>query len=277
MKFLVENYASEYSTQALYLAKGLNEQEEHTCVLWNNSCSLYDIMDKEKPDYFVTNAFRLSKDFLYYVNNSDFIPRDIKILLNVDDVSQDIIYSIESSFNENNIKCPFFFSFNPNVKTKNVRFLNLNNAYDAYLSQKSNIKYKINKGVVVNSKEEIVNYEGSYHILSQNKEMNGIADIVFPEYQLCSLYHNYDEIIVNIDNRIPQVFFDAIMYGNKVYYKSSNTNIKNDIQKILRTNDVLDYEDDNKITDFTEIKKTVSERHSSYNRIKTLLSQLPKD
>ena len=41
MKFLVENYASEYNTQALYLAKGLNEKEEHTCVLWNNSCSLY--------------------------------------------------------------------------------------------------------------------------------------------------------------------------------------------------------------------------------------------
>jgi hypothetical protein len=277
MKFLVENYASEYNTQALYLAKGLNEKEEHTCVLWNNSCSLYDIMDKEKPNYFITNAFRLSKDFLEYVNNSDFMPKDIKILLNVDDISQDIINSIESSLKKNNIKCPFFFSSDPNVKTKNVRFVNLNHAYDVYLSQKSNIQYKINKGIIVNSKEQIANYEGSYHILSQSKEMNDIADIVFPESQLCSLYHNYDEIIVNLDKRIPQVFFDAIIYGNKVYYKSSNADIKNDIQKMLRTDAILDYDDDSKITDFTEIKKIVLERHSSNNRIKTLLSQLPKD
>jgi hypothetical protein len=275
MKFLVQNYSSEYSTQALYLARGLNEQDGHSGALWNNSCSLYDIMDKENPDYYITSAFMLSTDFIHYAQNH--LMFEMKLLLNVDNVSQDIINNIENSLEKNRINCPFFFSYDQNVKTKKVRFVNINNAYDAYLSQQSNMKYKIDKGIIINAKEEVEKYEGSYHILSQNKDMNEIADIVFPESQLCSLYHNYEEIIVNISDVIPQAFFDAIMYGNKVYYKSTNKDIKNDIQKILRTDAILDYEDERKTTDFAEIKKTVEERHSSSNRIKTLLSQLPKD
>lgn len=275
MKFLVQNYSSEDNTQALYLARGLSEQEGYSGVLWNNSCSLYDIMDKEKPDYYITSAFMLSTDFIHYAKNHLIF--EMKLLLNVDGVSQDIINNIEISLENNKIKCPFFFSHNKNVKTKNVRFININNAYDAYLSHKSNIKYKIDKAIIASSKNHIQEYEGSYHVLSQNKDMVEVADIVFPESQLCSLYHNYKEIIVNIDDVIPQVFFDALMYGDKVYYKSPNKEIKNDIKKILRTDSILDYEDPNKTNDFSDIKKTVAERHSSRNRVKTLLSQLPKD
>lgn len=277
MKFLVQNYSSEYSTQALYLSRCLNEQEEYSSVLWNNSCSLYDIMDKEKPDYFITSAFMLSKDFVYYVNSSNFVPRDIKLLLNIDGVSQDVVNSLENSLVSNNIKCPFFFSNNHNIKTNKIRLVNINNAYDVYLSQKSTIQYNIGKAIIINSKEQATKYDGSYHILAINNDLSEVADIVLPESRLCALYHNYDEIIVHIEDIVPQAFFNAIMYGNKVYYKSSNKEVKTSIEKLLRTDASLDYDDANRQTDFSEIKKTVKERHSSYNRVKTLLSQLPKD
>jgi hypothetical protein len=274
MKFLVQNYASEHSTQAMYLARGLNT-DGHTAVLWNNNCSLYDIMDKEKPNCYITTASMLSKDFLHYAENH--LMFDMKLILNVDGISQDIINSLETSLINNNIKCLFFFSTNPNIKTKKIRFVNLNNSYDSYLSQKSQIQYSISKGVIVNSREEIEVYSGSYHILSNSKDLNGIADIVLPESQMCSLYHNYDEIVVNINDVIPQVFFDALMYGNKVYYRSKNEDVKKSIEKLLRTDENLDYADENRTNDFEKIKKTVLERHSSHNRIKTLLSQLPKE
>lgn len=273
MKFLVQNYASESNTQAMYLARGLNT-DDHTAVLWNNDCSLYDIMDRERPDCYVTSASMLSKDFLHYAKS--YLMFDMKLLLNVDGVSQDIINSLERSLLQNNIKCLFFFASNPKIHTNKIRFVNLNNAYDVYLSTKSKLGYKINKAFIVNSQDEIEKSDGSYHILSHKRDMIDIADIVFPEFQLCSLYGNYDEIIVNIDSVIPQVFFDALMYGNKVYYRSKNEDVKKSVEKLLRTDESLDYDDQNKMTDFTKIKKTIVERHSSLNRVKTLLSQLPK-
>lgn len=274
MKFLVQNYASEQNTQAMYLARGLNI-DEHQSTLWNNSCSLYDIMDKEKPDYFITSISMLSKDFVHYVENHPSV--NMKLLLNIDNVSQEIVNSTETILSNKNVKCGFFFCNDLNIKTKKVRLVNINNAYDAYLEGNSHIKYTIGKAIIINKKEDIEKYEGSYHVLSNKRELANIADIVFPETQLFSLFHNYDEIIVHIEDIIPQVFFDAIMHGNKVYYKSSNKDVKNHIQKVLKTDAILDYEDENKLTDFTEIKKTVSEKHSSHNRVRTLLSQLPKD
>ena len=91
MKFLIENYANYLDTQALYLNKSLSESENVQTMLWDSaSCSVYDIMDRYQPEYYITSASRLSKDFAHYVSNN----RNIKLLLNVDNLTQDTINSL---------------------------------------------------------------------------------------------------------------------------------------------------------------------------------------
>lgn len=275
MKFLVENYATNNSTQALYLAKTINASPEHQASLWNGSASIYDIMDKEKPDYYITSAHKLSRDFVHYTKNV----RSIGLILSVDGLDQSSISSLEESMYESGIDCAFFFSSDPNIKTKKYRFVQMLNAYDDNLVRNNDgIKYKIDKAVFVNDKEDVKEYEGTYHFISNDTKISDVADITLPENMLFILFKNYDTVIFkNIKNSIPQSFFDAIMQSNKVYYENIDDNTKEMLNKVLQTTGSLDYNDPNKIQDFSEIKKHILNKHTPSNRAKKILSQLPKE
>jgi hypothetical protein len=275
MKFLIENYANHFDTQSLYFHKALSEMNQYESVMWDNSfCSIYDILDREQPDYYITNAYRLTKDFAHYVSNN----KKIQLILNVDYMSEDLISGLEKSVIDSGIDCCFFFS-SKKMQTKSVRFVHMNNAFDNNLqNDKNKITYKIPKAIVVNSEEEITQRDGVYHTISNNEKLREKVDIVLPENMMFSLYKNYDEVIfAKIENFITQSFFDALHQCNKVYYEYAASEVEESIRKIFKLEgNVLDYNNESRLDNFESIKSIVEEKHRPINRIKTILSQIPR-
>lgn len=277
MKFLIENYASAEDTQCLYFAHDINMHEEHSAKVWNSTSSIYDVLDTIRPDYFISHIFKLSKDVVHYMKHAE---SKMKLLVSVESASDAIIESAEKAILNQGINCAFFFG-SRNVKTKKIRFVRINHAYDSNLqTQNTQVDYSIDEAIFIDSKDDVVllNKEISYHYISNNKELDGVADIVLPENSMYHLYKNYDRIIFrNIKDVVPQSFFDAIMCGNKVYYESNDDNVHESMKKLFKQEKSLNYNDNDKLEDFTNLKSYVKEKHSNQNRTKTLLSQLPKD
>lgn len=281
MNFVIENYITNQNTQPVYLGKSINKTEGNRAFLWSpNVVSLYDIMDQTNPDFFITHIYKISKELVHYINNNE---TKTKILLCVDGAPEDSIVAMENLLLDKNIKCAFFFGSSKEVKTRKTRYVTLLNCYDAEIQKTNSIlDYKIRKAYIVNKVEDIVitTSKDTYHYLSTEESLKEHVDIMLPEVTLSLLYKNYDEIIFkNIKDTIPQAFFDAICMGNKVYYHNNETNpdIDEKIENILKPEKSLKYEDPDKMTDFTNLKKYVEEKHTCYNRTKTLLSQLPKE
>ena len=93
------------------------------------------------------------------------------------------------------------------------------------------------------------------------------------------MYKNYDEVIFEkIENFITQSFFDALHQCNKVYYEYAASEVEESIRKIFKLEgNVLDYNNESRLDNFESIKSIVEEKHKPINRVKTILSQLPKE
>jgi hypothetical protein len=118
-------------------------------------------------------------------------------------------------------------------------------------------------------------------VISINKQIKDDVDFCLPITMLSSIYSKYEEIIfTDITRSIPQYFFDAIYRGEKVYYDildDEKSKMADEIiGSVLKIGNGLNYNNPDKITDFSSLKKHVEEKHSSLNRTKTLLSQLPQ-
>lgn len=276
MKFLIENYASVLDTQALYLHKAIAETTGNESVLWDsNTSSIYDVMDKERPDYYITSATRLSRDFAEYVKNE----KNIKLLLNVDYLTQETITGLEKSVLDSGIDCCFFFSSNPKASTRKIRFVHLNHAYDPNLKKVSKpIDYDIETAIFVMNENSIKEHTGTYHFISTNEKIKDKTDIVLPEHMLFCLYCNYSQVIFNdIESYIPQSFFDAAVESGAVYYYNVSDSCKESIKRLFKTDKTLDYNEEDRMKDFSKMKLYIKEKHMPENRVKTLLSQLPKE
>jgi len=275
MKFMIENYVSNEDTQAMYFYKGLNSGE-HEATLWDaRSVTLYDAMDSFNPDFFITHAYKISKELVHYLNNT---ASKTKVLLSINNVPKNTVTAMEETLIQQNVPCSFFFGSYENVKLKKIRYVNINNCADQNIVNGDKvINYTIDKGIFIDDKSQIMLYEGSYHFLSNDKDLRSIVDIALPEIQIATLYKNYKEIIFkNIDEYIPQSFFDAVSSCDKVYYETDKQHVHDMIQKVFKPSKTLDYTSEDRLEDFSELKQRVSERHGISNRVKTLLSQLPQ-
>jgi hypothetical protein len=261
MKFVIENYSNYSNTQPLYLNAGLNDIENIESLIYEtNSRSLFDFLDIHKPDYLITHANFFKNDHMLYCKDN----KNLSLILSVQDLEEKHIHNIDNILNQNNISCSLFF-LNNNVipKTKHRNTIRLLDCADSNLSkQKSNLKYKIDRAYVINKFHNIED-KNPYHLLSTNIELKDKVDICLPEIHLSSLYANYNEIIfLDIGDYIPQSFFDAILLGNKVSYISENKEINIMMQNVFK--------------DSKDLKNLVCEKHTEKNRVKTLLSQLPR-
>lgn len=279
MKFLIENYANSSQTQCLYLNTILNSHDSCKSFLYNSKeRSMYDVLDKFSPDYFITHASLLKNDFVVYCKQEK---KDIKLLLNIQGLSNDNVAQLDISLQANDINCPILFTtINSSLlpKIKHRRLLQLLDAFDPNLTRSKKIAtYQLPKAFFVLNQHDI-DEEVPYHIITINDKIKKYADICIPEVYMSTLYSNYEEVIFyDINNYIPQSFFDAIAMGNKVYFKSENKDTIEMINNILKPEKSLNYDDEDKLQDFTNIKKYVLDKHSGQNRVKTLLSQLPKE
>lgn len=269
MKFLIDNYTTNNSTEALYLFHAINAMEEHSALMSNNN-SLYDLFDKFKPNVYVTHANMLTKAYNQYIKENP--STNIKLALSVYGFDQSNLSELENLLLENKIDCHLLFS-SDDLICKKYNFLRLQQAADINLNANS-LKYNIPKAFVVTKKEHILQHDGSYHILSTNKNLTNLIDIVLPEINLATIYHNYNEIIfTNIETSIPQGFFNALLLSNRVYYTANNPDIDNLFDKIFKCGNRLNYLNKDKLDNFDDIKTLVKEKHLPINRAKSFLSQ----
>ena len=248
---------------------------------------IYDIMDSFQPDVCITSCNTISKDLFMYLKEFQK-KKNIKLLINTDDSKVAHINRVSSMLKEDKVDCKLFGSNdNPHVSNeiKNTSF-KLNNCTDINIkrddSQETKWFKKINNLVVVDSKYELEKLESilkgtTYHILC--KKSNLINDINFDIVGLCKhIFHNYDQVIFsNVDSGLHQMFFESLSRADRTYFMSENPKgIDEAVSKVLGDNAKLNIFDKNRTQDFDNIKKTVSKRHTSSNRTKSLLSQLPQ-
>lgn len=278
MKFLIENYAGYESTQALYFHKHINDYNEHSCVIRPNNISIFDSFDIIKPDVYICSASKLSKDALLYIKQN----KDIKLIICVDDISNDDIQSLDDIIKQSEVICHFFFtSGNINNKKVRTRIVQIRNGADINLEPSLKIQYNIQKAILVNKATKIKNYNGTFHVISCNPNLKDSIDFYLPVTMLPSVYGKYEEIIfTDLQENLSQCFFDAIYNGNKVYYDIVDEDKAKKADEIIDTTfkvgNSLNYNNPNKLINFDDLKRYVAEKHSSLNRTKTLLSQLPQ-
>jgi hypothetical protein len=270
MKFLINNYHSESQTECLYFNTVINLIKGCSSTIWDpRQCSAYDIFDLTKPDYFLTHIASIKEDVLRYMREHV----GCKMIINITGANQENVEQIEKFILDHNVDIAFFFTnHDETYKLRHTNVVSIPLGADIFLNQHP-LRYQLDKAIIVNSKSEIIQSEGSYHILSYNKKLEKDVDIVMPSNHLAGLYRNYNEIVLRFyGTLLPQIFFDAIYYGNKVYYdfedKEQLSSINAKINKVLKLKGDEDSD---------TIKNIVKKKHTCLNRVKSLLSQLPSN
>ena len=273
MNFIVGNYTSFIQTEPMYINATLGSIGCKSTV-WNPSqISAYDIFDLIKPNYYITHITKIMDDVISYVQENG----NVELILNITGVTQEIVTQAEQFLKEKNIPIAFLFTNaeDPDIKSK-ARLVKIGLGADIFLNTGS-LRYSIDIGQIVSSKDQIKNYDCSYHSISCNKSLEDSVDICLPIYQLSNIYSNYKEIAFRgFESIIPQSFYDAVFYGNKVYCDIDDINTKSElsdkIKKVLRTE--IDICDKNTV-DSSELRRKILDRHTCLHRVKSLLSQLP--
>lgn len=279
MKFLIDNYAEYNNSQAIYFQKHLKD-EEHECFFINEpKMSMFDYFDTIKPDIYITSTKKLSKDAVVYLSEN----QNIRLLLSVMEAKNSEILEIEEILRSHKIDCPFFITNRGDADmpfTKKIKMTRIMHGVDVNMPSDKSIEYKISKAVVTNNNYAVRNYDSTYHVVSTNQSIAKDVDICLPINVIKTLINNYDEIIFSdIDSHLPQLFFEAISLGKRVYYdiKGDDESLKAEkiINGIFGIGDGLNYKSTNRIEDFSDLQAVVNEKHTSIKRTKTLLSQIP--
>tara|TARA_B100001778_G_scaffold334979_1_gene350163 strand:- start:5608 stop:6459 length:852 start_codon:yes stop_codon:yes gene_type:complete len=282
MKFVIDNYADYNSSQPMYFNNHIDELEEHSCMMINQqSMSIYDLFDRTQPDCYITSSNKFSKDALAYLEEN----KNIKLILCVSNAKNSQVLELEDILLEHEINCPFFIT---NVMdghipfTKKIKILRVYEATDLNLDNDIGVDYKIDKAVVVvEGIEKIRKYNSTFHVMSSNVDIAKSVDVVLPIHMMKAAFGKYDEIIFQNFNRcVPQAFFESLALGKKTYYDLQDKDQANAMDKLsdkfFGVGNKLNYSKPDKLEDFTDVAKRVLEKHTSVNRVKTLISQIPK-
>lgn len=282
MKFVIDNYADYNSSQPMYLSNHIDESEEHSCMMINQqTMSIYDLFDRTQPDCYITSANKFSKDALAYLEEN----KNIKLILCVSNTKSSQVLELEDIILEHKINCPFFIT---NVMdgyipfTKKIKILRVYEATDLNLDNDIGVDYKIDKAVVVvEGIEKVRRYNSTFHVMSSNVDIAKSVDVILPVHMMKAAFTKYNEIIFqNFDKCVPQAFFESLALGKKTYYDIQDKDQADAMDKLcdkfFGVGNKLNYSKPDKLEDFTDVAKRVLEKHTSTNRVKTLISQIPK-
>lgn len=284
MKFLIIDFSFPSCTEYSYICDGINSYKEHEAAIISPKSSIYDTADRFRPDVIISSVDNFSKPLFSYLQDN----KNIKLVVNCSQ-NQKLknLIDLEDALISNNINCLFLFGNNKPVIENRIPFLELNHCADINLINRcdKNILFNHPKAFMVHSdddicfiKEKIVKQEEKFHIIS-NVITGSNIDISLPEMKMVSLYNCYEEIIFSgVDDFIPQAFFDAVAIGKKTYFISenniNNNNIAKKIDKLFNLDIDLNYNSENKLQDFDQLKRLILSQHVPAIRTKTLLHKI---
>lgn len=269
MKFLISNYGSKTQTECYYFNAAINLINGCTSAIWDNKqISAYDILDTIKPDYFITHVNTIFTDVLHYIQENN----GPSLIINTTGLPIDHIKEIEKELLSQKIPIAFFYSNSDEqiYKLSKTNMVCIPLGADIFL-QNSGSDFQIDTCFLINNKDQIKTNKTTYHNIAIGEADNNIGDLYLDISELAPLYKNYKEIIFRYyGSMLPQSLFDAIYYGNAVYYdlddKETQLRVEAKLKKIFGIDD---------LNDTHKIKNTVRNKHTCLHRTKSLLSQLP--
>ena len=233
MKAILENYSSNLTTEPLYFSECLNRIGSQG-MLWSpQEISIYDAYDIMQPDVIVVSLKTISLDIFKLLKGSE-----TKLVVNNSNSSEEEVVMLCKAIKSNDINCPFIFSDTcPNDTVEGVNRVNILKGADIFLQkQNDNLpQYSIDAAFVVDSPQESIEFDGSYHVLSQYTDRP--ADIQFPIHTFYALCKRYKEIIVNqsVEDGIPQSFFDAHLYETRLQLLLIKIKLRSGLATILKS------------------------------------------
>lgn len=281
MKFVIDQYSTDLISQPEYLARALQESGEHQVLLNDFSQTIFEMLDRFDPDVYITHCQVLSRDTVCYIQDSD---KDIPLFICNDGSKYGSSKNTFQALKEMNINYRVFQNKTTNENTlySPPNTIPLLPAVEmGLLLEKTKWDNKFDTLVIADGKEELdnlnIDIKGKhYHIFP----IGGTGDIKVPAgFSYANLVQNYDEVLfTNIDDGLNELFFQSIVYCDRVYFYSENKTkqIDETIKRIFKIEESLSYNNENKIQDFSKLKQNTKEKHTSVNRAKTILSQLPQ-
>jgi len=247
------------------------------------------MFDVIQPTTFITHYSLLSKDIIKYLSGNN----KIECVLNVTGAEQQHIDMIDEIVATNKIQCPFIFTNQPlklnSLLQRSVKLISIMHGADIFLPNQ-NIEapeYSIDLGVISNYSlkdrfKSLVKKHDTYHYISSDEKLADEVDIISPALHLYKLYNKYKKIVITQESmHVPQSIFDAIFYGNEVYYNpkydSQKERMDTVVKHILKSrqsmvcgfNEIMSND-----IDFKRIKNLVVSHHTCLSRVKRLLSKL---
>lgn len=265
MKVLISDYSSNITTEPLYLNTILNTIGCES-TLWPKHISTFDMFDMTKPDLHISHHSMLSRDLAVYLQNSS-----IDLVVNITGISQQNLTTLDDILNEFRIKPAFFFvnHYDPQLKSK-TNILSILHGADLFLGTVQP-QYKIDYGIFVNSKSHIKPIGETYHYITSNDQLVNDADIFLPIHRLNNVYPNYKYLVIKyFDGILPQLLFDASLYGYVFFDIDNREKLDINLQKLLHEENKCrldNYESGN-------IRENIIKKHTCLHRAKSLLSQL---
>jgi hypothetical protein len=266
MKFLIDNYSTINNTEPLYLSNTINAIDGYSSSIYHqgNNMSVYDKFDSVNPDIYITHALLINHDTICYLKDKT----SIQVVVNISGLNQEKLSQVETMLLHYDINSVLFFInySNHNLTSSKFNIFVLHHGADVYLGRSKSISYSIDKCIMISSKSQITEREGTYHYVSTNNDLVNAVDIVMPTMYLSNIYPCYNSIIFKPFGKvIPQYFYDAVFYGNEVSYENDN---ENDPMIEIISNMFKD-------TNPKALKEIIKNKHTCLNRTKSLLSQLP--
>lgn len=273
MRIIIDNYSDAYTTQPMQFHRQLAEQGIESSILDMSKVSVYDAMDTLKPDVLITSGTKLTNSIVQYLRED----KSKKLVLNIDNLQKDQVKQIADLLKQNGISTICFITSNYSLPQKidKINVVKLLPSVDTYMVQDLDFDYNIEIGLIIDNLIDDIGYPNTFHVISANPELVNKTDISLNCLGLRSIYSKYNNIVIKDLKNVNQILFDALAFGNKVYYDNKEeTGIGEKLKSIFKIDLQLDYNNENKTQDFSEIKKIIMEKHTDTRRTKSLLSQV---
>lgn len=287
MKILFDNYGGNFSTEPHYMYKALQEVQVDATVWANKNISTFDMFDSYKPDVFVTHYSLLTSDTVKYLQQN----KSIELVLNITDITDNDLVSVETFLQNTNVSCKFMFTNNMSKKKSAFRVENIMPAADLFIPKQQPSPSRIpfafvcgnSGGFEVSDMESTLEEKEVYHLIgypNKSEDLDFEANII-KMHQIVGLYESI-MLVGNMDFVCTQLFFDMSLRAPHCgFFDHNRYNAEEAAQEQARIKDFVGFlwnnnaPDDIDEKDIPEsIKRTIMRRHTCFNRAERFMKFL---
>lgn len=274
MRILFHNYSNEVTTEPLYLFQALKQSGLDAHIWADKRVSAFDVFDSVKPDVFVSHYRNITPDVMKYLDQAP----NIKLVLNVTDISETQMKDVEGYLTAKGIEVPFVFtnhfSYNPRPVTK-LRCERLYPAFDLFRIRQHNATPLCKEAILSTEYDDFLEEELGkkevYHLVQvtegEKDEHFDLRVNASSIQELAQYYHNF-LLCGNTDFVSSQLFFDLNFNAHNItVHVSDEDNFNKFLGDIF-----VDGEAQKDIG--RQVKNQLKSRHTPFHRAATFLKYL---